>query len=99
MVAVTVGASSDGTSSPRCRETRNPERMQFLTLEDEHGLVEAVLLPGACARLGGRITTPGPFLVGGRVVEREGALHLRLSELKPFYERHPNPALPASSVR
>jgi DNA-directed DNA polymerase III PolC len=61
--------------------------MRFLTLEDEHGLVEAVLFPGEEETFGHRITTPGPFLVEGTPEMMDGALHLRVSRLMPFHER------------
>jgi DNA polymerase III alpha subunit len=41
--------------------------MQFVTLEDGSGLVEVVLFPGTYAALRDPVTTPGPFLVTGRV--------------------------------
>jgi DNA polymerase III alpha subunit len=60
---------------------------QFLTFEDEHGLVEARLSPDVYDRLHPLITTPGPFLVQARVVVRHGALHLAVRELAPFHQR------------
>lgn len=60
---------------------------QFLTFEDEHGLVEARLAPANYDRLHAQITTPGPFLLQARVVERFGALHLSVRELLPFHQR------------
>jgi len=73
-------------SATRRVATREGE-MRFLTLEDEDGLIEAVLFPGANVHLGSRLTTPGPYLVGGSVRETDGDLHLVLAELLPFHER------------
>jgi DNA polymerase III alpha subunit len=66
--------------------TRQGE-LRFLTMEDEDGLIEAVLFPGANARLAAGLTTPGPFLAGGMVRDEQGEVHLVLSELRPFHER------------
>jgi hypothetical protein len=41
--------------------------MQFVTLEDEFGLVEAVLFPHANDSLGDPVRNPGPFVVEGQV--------------------------------
>ncbi len=69
----------------RVPTSRGP--MQFLTLEDETGLLEAALLPPAYQVLGERVTTPGPFLVDGRLRRRQGAAYLEVSGLAPFYQR------------
>jgi DNA polymerase III alpha subunit len=67
--------------------TRGGKVMQFVTFEDECGLVEAVLFPGIYAALGDPVTNPGPFLVSGRVAENQGEVHLVVSDLMPFYRR------------
>jgi DNA-directed DNA polymerase III PolC len=67
--------------------TRGAQIMQFVTLEDECGLVEAVLFPAAYASLEDPVTNPGPFLVGGRVEEDHGDLQLVVSEVRPFHRR------------
>lgn len=59
--------------------------MRFLTLEDEEGLVEALLPPEANRRLGERLATPGPYLIEGAI--REGDPHLEITDLSPFHER------------
>ncbi len=61
--------------------------LQFLTLEDETGLMESAVLPPVYARLGNRVTTPGPFLVEGRIRRPHGAVHLEVTGLTPFHER------------
>ena len=67
--------------------TRGGRIMQFVTLEDEHGLVETVLFPDVYASLQDPVTTPGPFIVGGRVEDDNGEVQLRVSEVIPFYLR------------
>lgn len=59
----------------------------FLTLEDETGLLEAVVFPGRYREVGRRATTPGPFLAEGRVRVQQGVPHLEVTELRPFHER------------
>lgn len=61
--------------------------MQFLTLEDETGILEATLLPPAYRCLGERVTTPGPFLVEGKLRRPQGTVHVEVTGLSPFYER------------
>jgi DNA polymerase III alpha subunit len=60
---------------------------QYLTLEDEHGLVEARLAPEAYSRLHAQLTTPGPFLVRALVQEQQGVLSLMVHDLLPFHQR------------
>lgn len=61
--------------------------MQFLTLEDETGLLEAVLFPAVYEEVGERVTTPGPYLVAGSLQEEHGDVHLTVARLLPFHER------------
>ncbi len=61
--------------------------MAFLTLEDETGLIEAAMLPGVYPHYGERVTTPGPFLVGGRLLEQQGAVYVEITSMVPFYKR------------
>jgi len=65
----------------RRARTKTGEFMKFISLEDPTGTVEAVLLPDAYQRLGGRITTRGPYRVTGRVEDHFGALSLIVSDL------------------
>jgi DNA polymerase III alpha subunit len=69
-------------------------RMQFVTLEDEEGLVEAVIPPGAFAALGDPIESPGPFLVSGRVSADGGDVRLVVEDVQPFHRR-PRPYEPS----
>lgn len=68
-------------------ETRAGTTMKFLTLEDEHGTVEIVLLPPALLRVAERITTPGPYLVTGRVRVEQDDVSITASDVSAFHER------------
>ncbi|HUU11185.1 MAG TPA: OB-fold nucleic acid binding domain-containing protein, partial [Phycisphaerae bacterium] len=68
----------------RRARTKTGEFMKFISLEDETGVVEAVLLPNAYQRLGGRITTRGPYRVTGTVEDHFGAVSLLVSDLVPL---------------
>jgi DNA polymerase III alpha subunit len=61
--------------------------LRFLTLEDETGLLEAVLRPDAYRRFGERITTPGPYLLAGRVRDDRGARTLEIDFVDVFHRR------------
>jgi DNA polymerase III alpha subunit len=61
--------------------------VQFITLEDERGLVEARLSPQEWRRFHPLLSTPGPYLLRGRVHRRHGALYLAILELLPFHQR------------
>ena len=67
--------------------TRQGEMMQFATFEDEHGLAEAVLFPPTYSALGDPLTSPGPFLVSGRVTIEQGDVHLAVTDVVPFHLR------------
>lgn len=64
--------------------TRNGTRMQFLTLEDETGLVECTLFPETYARHRGRIRNLGPYLAEGRVEAQYGAPTLTVERMRPL---------------
>ncbi|MBE3096281.1 MAG: DNA polymerase III subunit alpha [Planctomycetes bacterium] len=68
----------------RRARTRDGRFMKFISLEDETGIVEAVLLPDAYQRLGGRLSTRGPYIVSGAVEDHLGALSLIVSDLCRF---------------
>lgn len=61
--------------------------MQFLTLEDETGLVETAIQPPVYPRLAPRVTTPGPYLVDGSVDHSWGSKRVVIDDLRPFHER------------
>lgn len=62
--------------------------LQFLTLEDETGLLEAAVLPPAYRAMGDKVTTPGPFLVEGTLKWQQDAAHLEVFNLSPFHQRN-----------
>jgi DNA polymerase-3 subunit alpha len=66
----------------RRARTKNGEFMKFISLEDETGVVEAVLLPDAYQRLGGRLTTRGPYVATGSVENHLGAISLIVTDLR-----------------
>ena len=68
----------------RRARTKTGQFMKFLSLEDETGVIEAVLLPDAYQRLGSRLSTRGPYLVTGTVEDHLGALSLLVSDLVRF---------------
>jgi DNA polymerase III alpha subunit len=69
----------------RRARTRTGEFMKFLSLEDETGVIEAVLMPDAYQRLGGRLTTRGPYVVTGTVEDHMGAISLIVSNIRRFH--------------
>ena len=66
----------------RRTRTKDGEFMKFISLEDETGIVEAVLLPDAYQRLGGRLTTRGPYVVTGTVEDHLGAISVIVADLR-----------------
>jgi hypothetical protein len=61
--------------------------MDFLTFEDETGLLDAVISIRAHSRLAHVVTTPGPYLAEGRLRDDDGHRWVELASLRPFYER------------
>jgi DNA polymerase-3 subunit alpha/error-prone DNA polymerase len=57
-------------------ETRQGEPMEFLTFEDETGLVETTFFPDAYRRFGHRLDRERPWLLAGKVEEDWGAVTL-----------------------
>jgi DNA polymerase III alpha subunit len=60
---------------------------QFVTFEDEQGLLEAAVAPEAYARLANPIENPGPYLVEGLVRLRLGSIVLDVDTVQPFHRR------------
>jgi len=58
---------------------RDGRVVQFVTLEDEYGLAEALLQEP--------LTSAGPLLVGGWMEGDGSSSHLRVSDVKPFHQR------------
>jgi DNA polymerase III alpha subunit len=76
----------------RRTRTRTGEFMKFISLEDPWGVVEAVLLPDAYQRLGGRLRTRGPYRVTGTVEAHYGAASLMVKGLNLLpLKRAPEP--------
>jgi len=75
--------------------TRTGRSMQFVTLEDETGLVECTLFPEAHARYRGRVRGLGPYVAEGRVEEQYGAPTLNVERIC----RVPVPASFSAEVR
>jgi DNA polymerase III alpha subunit len=68
----------------RTIRTRKGERMQFLTIEDEHGLLEATLFPAVWRRAAGRIRSLGPYVFEGKVEEDHDAVSLTVERVLPW---------------
>lgn len=63
------------------------EVLQFVTFEDETGLLETVVPPGVYARLAHPVRSPGPYLLSGRVEVDHGFPHLVIATIRPFHLR------------
>jgi DNA polymerase III alpha subunit len=74
-------------ATARITVTAAAEPMEFLTMEDEHGIFEAVLFPAVYARCRRYIGTIGPYEVVGRVEERYGAAAIRAESVRPIPAR------------
>ena len=63
-------------------KTHTKEYMKFLTLEDRHGLCEAVMFPKAYSQYGHLVKGYGPYLVTGTVQSRlPGEANLLVEEI------------------
>ncbi len=69
-------------ATARIAVTAKEEPMEFVTLEDEHGLFEAVLFPAVFRRCRSLIGTLGPYEVTGKVEERYGAVALTAESIR-----------------
>ena len=74
-------------SAARRLELGNGRVAQFVTLEDESGLIEARLGPSIYAALADPIRSPGPYLASGDVHEDRGDVLLSLRQVLPFHLR------------
>jgi DNA polymerase III alpha subunit len=61
--------------------TATDEPMEFVTFDDGHGLIEAVLFPDVYRERGHVLFDQGPFLFGGKVEEEFGAVTLTITHL------------------
>jgi DNA polymerase III alpha subunit len=78
-------------ATARIAETAKSEPMEFVTLEDEHGIFEAVLFPDVFRRCRSAIGTLGPYEVVGKVEERYGAAAVRVDVLTRLKRQLPVP--------
>ena len=58
--------------------------MQFLTFEDETGIVETVFFPEAYRRFAHTIDRGRPYLISGKVEQDWGAVTLTVDRLAPI---------------
>ena len=72
--------------------TRNDETMQFLTFEDETGLVEATFFPEVYRRCAHRLDGDRPCLLTGRVEQEWGAVTLTVTDAAAMTVRRPRRA-------
>lgn len=67
-------------AASRHTPTKRGEDMQFITLEDEWGLVEVTIFPGACPLV--PYLSMGPYLVEGNVEKQHGVMTLNASAIE-----------------
>jgi DNA-directed DNA polymerase III PolC len=68
----------------RITETDRGDSMEFLTLEDEHGVFEVTMFPDAFRRFSAEVRTWGPYLVEGKVEDQHGSLTITLGRIAPI---------------
>jgi len=72
--------------------------MQFLTIEDESGLIESTLFPRVCEAFSTRIRSLGPYVVEGTIEVDHRAINLNVSRVEAWSspgEELPEPAAEA----
>ncbi len=74
-------AAAGIVAARRTVPTRQGRRMQFVTLEDETGMIECTLFPDAYERHRGVVRNLGPYAVTGRIEEQHGAPTLNVERL------------------
>jgi DNA polymerase III alpha subunit len=70
-------------ATSRLTETAKSEPMEFLTMEDEHGLFEVVLFPQVFRRCRQFIGTLGPYEVVGKVESRYDSAAITAESIRP----------------
>jgi DNA polymerase III alpha subunit len=79
-----------GITSALRRVRQGSRFAEFVTFEDEFGLLEAVVSSSDYEDLARKVETPGPYLVEGLVRREAGCSWLEVNELVPFHQRpHP----------
>jgi DNA polymerase-3 subunit alpha/error-prone DNA polymerase len=66
--------------------TSQGRTMQFITLEDEEGLLEGTLFPRDYQAYSARILTLGPYIAQGKVEVDHGAVNLSVSRVEKWPE-------------
>lgn len=66
----------------RLTDTRRGETMEFVTLEDEHGVFEATLFPDVYRRFASVARTLGPYVIEGRVEDNYGAVTVSAGKIE-----------------
>jgi DNA polymerase III alpha subunit len=74
-------------ATSRIAETAKSEPMEFVTMEDEHGLFEVVLFPQVFRRCRAYIGTLGPYEVIGKVETRYDVTVVTAESVRPFEPR------------
>ena len=62
--------------------TQKGEMMQFVTIEDEVGLLESTLFPAAYRSFGAVLRALGPYIFEGKVEEDRGGINLNLTRIE-----------------
>jgi DNA polymerase III alpha subunit len=81
-----AGLVATGRHTP----TADGRNMQFVTLEDEEGLIEVTLFPGTCPLVA--YLTLGPYVVTGVVEEQYDVLTVTARSFQPMDKLHPHDA-------
>lgn len=71
-------------ATSRIAETATSEPMEFVTMEDEHGLFEVVLFPQVFRRCRAYIGTLGPYEVIGKVESRYDVTAVTAESVRPI---------------
>jgi DNA polymerase III alpha subunit len=71
-------------ATSRIAETATSEPMEFVTMEDEHGLFEVVLFPQVFRRCRAYIGTLGPYEVVGKVESRYDVTAVTAEWVRPY---------------
>ena len=71
-------------ATSRIAETARSEPMEFVTMEDEHGLFEVVLFPPVFRRCRAYIGTLGPYEVVGKVESRYDVTAVTAESVRPW---------------
>jgi error-prone DNA polymerase len=65
-------------------QTKHGDTMEFLTFEDEGGIVESTFFPAVYKRFCHMVDRNRPYLLYGKVEEDWGALTLTVDRVKPL---------------